>query len=230
MKRSLFSEERRAARSGRPLVMLFAVFWLGISVLAGCLVYSYSTKANLTPLQRVYLPEYWKSIRRSWLPYKAQSGYRLLERSFIDPKTNKENSRICSEQELDFVLDEDGGVHYTQNKLPDIHLKPEYAAETKSFYLNRFVREDKVMYGWLRQYFYDGQGALDLLSPSFIAGAILFFPGLIGAGIFKRRLTRRHLRGQHSRGTRELTPKEYERLHRRDTGIGLEVSPYEGGN
>jgi hypothetical protein len=90
--------------------------------------------------------------------------------------------------------------------------------------------KDKDAYGLFKKEIYEGKEYYELLYPSLIVGAVIFFPGLIGAGIFRRRLTKRYLKGKPVRGTRELTPKEYESLHRRDTGIGLEVLPHEGGN
>jgi hypothetical protein len=231
MKSSLFSEEGRAARGGRQLLLLFTFLWLLVSTFGGYLVYEHYTKPNLSPLQRVYLPQYYRSLRRSYMvPFNPQSTYVLLERGVVDPKTKKENLLFCLDQEVVPVLDEDGRIRLSQDGYPVFRLQQEYAAESKSFFWNRRVVSDKVMYGCLRQHFYGGRYVYELFYPSLLAGSLIFFPGLVGAFIGKRRLTRRYLRGKPVRGTRELTPKEYERLHRRDTGLGLEVLLPKKGN
>jgi hypothetical protein len=176
MKASLFTEEGRTKRSGRHLLMFLALIWLGVSSFGGYLVYQYHTKANLTPLQRVYLPEYWRSARRSLLPFDPQSAYLLLTRTGVDPKTKKDTLVFCSEQQVNFIFDEDGKLQLTQDNLPDVRLKPEYGTQAGPLPWTKLTMHDKLMYGWFRQYFYEGMGAFDLLFPSMLVGAFIFFP------------------------------------------------------
>jgi uncharacterized protein YneF (UPF0154 family) len=231
MNASLFSEERRAARGGRQLMMLFAVLWLMTSVFGGYLVYERYTKANLTALQRVYLPEYNKSARRSFLPLLTpRSNYWVLIRIVPNPTTKKDDIFICHDEEVVPIFDDDGKIQLTKDGLPNIAIKKNVAPQLKKYGWDNWLLSDKDAYALLRHHIFEGKHAYELLYPSLLGAVIIFIPGMVGASIIKRRLTRRYLRGQPIRGTRELTPKEYERLHRRDTGIGLEVLPHEGGN
>ncbi len=230
MKASMFSEERRAARGSRRGMLLVTVLILILSGAAWFLTYTYHTRPNLPDLQRVYYDQYSGSAWYSLLPFDTKGQYTLLVRTVIDPKTKKDVGVLCRAEELVPILDEEGKVQRTPDNYPDIRLKKDYSEQSKSFKWNRPTLSNKFAYALLRDNIYEGQSIYQLYLKALPAGLLVFFPGMIGAVAIRRRLTRKHLKGRPLRGTRELTPKEYERLHRRDTGIGLEVFTNEGGN
>ncbi|MDQ3821297.1 MAG: hypothetical protein M3362_26955, partial [Acidobacteriota bacterium] len=98
MKTSLFSEEGRAARGGRGPLAAFLIVWGLISVFGGYQLFRHHTIPNLTPLQRVYLPQYRHSFFRStFTPFNPQSTYWILDRKVIDPKTKLAVVLGCTE-------------------------------------------------------------------------------------------------------------------------------------
>jgi hypothetical protein len=230
MKASLFSEERRAARGSRGGMLLVTILLLILSGAVWYLTYTYHTKPNLPDLQRVYYDEYSQSAWYSLLPFDTKAQYLLLVRFAVDPKTKKEMGLICRAEEVVPILDEDGKVQRTADNYPDIRLKKYYFDQSKGFKWDRPTLSNKYAYTLLRQNIYEGQAIYQLYLKAMPSALLIFFPGMIGAVVIRRRLTRKHLKGETVRGTRELSPKEYERLHRRDTGIGLEVFTHEGGN
>lgn len=231
MKASLFTEEGRAGRGRRSVLLLFAFLWLLVSFAGGRLFYTHITKANMALLQRGYLPEYWHSLVKPYVPFsKHISTYKLLLRYIPNPKTKQDDVFLCHDDQIVPNFDAEGKLKLLPDGSPDIGLKREYAAQLKWYGWKDWEMKDTDAYELFKHQIYDGQDYLELLYPSLIVGAIIFLPGVISAGLYNRRLTKRYLKGKSLRGTRELTPKEYERLHRRDRGIGLEVFTHEGGN
>jgi hypothetical protein len=231
MKASLFTEEGRAGRGRRGFLVFFALLWLAVSFFGGRFYYQHYTKANMAILQRGYLLEYWHSLWKPYVPLSQHiSTYKLLIRSVPNPKTKQDDVFLCHDDQVVPKLDEDGRIHLTKNNQLDLRLKPEYATQLKWYDWKDWEMKDKDAYELFRREIYNGQDYFELLYPSMIVGIVIFLPGMIGAGLFQRRRTKRYLKGKTVRGTREMSPKEYERLHRRDTGIGLEVLPHEGGN
>lgn len=229
MRAALFTEEGRVARAGRRLLMFFAIFWLVVSVAGGYLSFRYYTRANMTMLQKLYLPAYFHSAWRSHVPFNPKSEYWLLVRYVANPKTGHDAELLCRDEEVVAILDDDGRIHITEQGIPDIRLKQSYFEQSKKFAWDRKKLDDGYAYTLLREHVYGGDDAYKLFYPSLLAVGLIFFPGMIGGSIVKRQITRRYLRGRQLRGTRELTPKEYARIHRKDTGIGLEVLQFKKG-
>lgn len=231
MKAALFTEEGRAGRGRRGLLLLFAFLWLLVSFAGGRLFYTHVTKANMALLQRGYLPEYWHSLWKSYVPLsKHISTYTLLVRYIPNPKTKQDDIFLCHDDQIAPNFDGEGKVKLLPDGSMDIGLKPEYAGQLKWYGWKEWEMKDADAYELFKRQIYDGQDYFALFYPSLIAGTMIFLPGVVGLGFFHRRRTKRYLKGKPLRGTRELSPKEYERLHRRDTGIGLEVFTHEGGN
>jgi hypothetical protein len=231
MKPSLFSEEGRVARHGWSGTMLIAGGLLILSIMVGYFTFTRFTKPNMTVLQRVYLPAYYHSAWLSTLsPWDTKSNYLLLVRVVADPKTKNETSLLCLDREVGAIYGDDGKIQLTKEGFPDIRIKQSYFDQSKRVGWDRQTWSDGAAYKLFRQFIFEDKAFYQLFYPSLLSGGLIFFPGLIGAVIFQRRRTKRYLKGKPVRGTRELSPKEYEDLHRRDTGIGLEVLPHEGGD
>ena len=119
-------------------------------------------------------------------------------------------------------FDDEGRIK-VKNGYPVFYLNPD--AEVKQFaWTNEFLI-DATAYGWFRRLIYEDLSLIDLWRPAWL-GAIVFFlsgtGGLTGLYLFAQR---RYVAGQPLRGTRELSPRQYRREHRKHTGYALTVYP-----
>lgn len=126
------------------------------------------------------------------------------------------------------IYDEDGYIHQTPDGMPDVRLKAAYAPQTKKFYWDWPTVKDSIARAWLRDRYYEGKTVIEFYHPAALCGGLLFVSGMGGAFGFRRYRIKRLLMGRVLRGTRELTPKQYAKEMRRETGVGIEVFTQEG--
>jgi hypothetical protein len=239
-KAHLFSEEGRAGRGSNVYLLAFTALWLAISCAAGYVYFHNFTKADLTTLQRVYWPQYWwGSLKATLLPFEPKSTYVVLTRDLAERPADRKSgvkdggkndagkgqpvTRACLDEEITAYYDEDGYIHKDPNGMPALRLKEAYLPETKKFYWDRPTVKDSIARVWFRDRIYEGKTVTEFYYPAALCGGLLFVSGMGGAFGFRRRRIKRLLQGKVLRGTRELTPKEYAKEMRRETGIGIEV-------
>ena len=75
----------------------------------------------------------------------------------------------------------------------------------------------------MRDRIYEGAGLSGLGAPALVAGGVVFCGGLTLTLRHDRRANKRYEKGRPIRGTRALSPKEYERERAEATGLGLAV-------
>jgi hypothetical protein len=241
----LFSEEGRAGRGSNVYLLIFTVLWLLVSCAAGYAFFHTHTKGNFTTLQRVYWPQYrWGSLRATFLPFEPQSTYFVLMRELAERPTDRKSGvkdgnkndagkgqperRVCFDEHITAIYDEDGYIHRNADGMPALKLKTDYVPETKLFYWDRPKVKDSIARAWFRDRIYQGKTATEFYYPAALCGGLLFVSGMGGAFGLRRYQIKRLLQGKVLRGTRELTPKEYASEMRRETGVGIEVFTQEG--
>jgi hypothetical protein len=77
----------------------------------------------------------------------------------------------------------------------------------------------------LRHAIYEGKTLTVLCRPAWLWALIIFLVGSVGGTVFYHVFQRRFVQGQQLRGTRELSPKQYQKEHRKHTGYSLKVYP-----
>ena len=241
----LFSEEGRAGRGSNVYRVIFTVLWLAVSCAAGYGYFHNFTKANLTTLQRVYWPQYWKgSLKATFIPFEHKSTYTVLTRDLAERPDDRKGgakdgnkndagkaqpvTRTCLDEEITAYYDEDGFIHTDPNGMPALRLKDAYLPETKKFYWDTTVVKDSIARAWFRDHIYEGETATEVCYSAALCGGLLFVSGMGGAFGLRRYRIKRLLQGKVLRGTRELTPREYAKEMRRETGVGIEVFTQEG--
>ncbi len=91
----------------------------------------------------------------------------------------------------------------------------------KYFYWQVGRGRDAEMYPWMRAQIYEGTGFWGMCAPMLMVGGVIFFSGLTATMVRDRRANKQYEQGRAIRGTRQLSPREYEREQEAVTGIGI---------
>ncbi len=222
-----FTEEGRTRFKNfqRRLVSYFAL-WMFIGLGIAYVGFWFTTRHSFAPLQRLYLKHYALSSMRSVLPKKKPSKYSLLVRVITDRATGKDVILGCTDEQVEPMLDGRGKLIVDKKTGPYFRLKP--GLERKLFYWHVTSANSPQMRSWFEQNIYDGKSLLGIFYPIFALSFFVAFAGTIATVVLDRRMNRRYEKGARLRGTRELTPEEYERENWEATGIGLEIFAQQG--
>lgn len=241
----LFSEEGRAGRGLNLLLALFLVLWFAVSWVAGYWYFRSVTKGNFTALQSVYWNQYWQSSwRASFIPFEPKSTHFILLRDVKGRplargsgqngrnsgagRTERAEAKICLDEEVTAVYDEAGYIHRREDGMPDVRLESTFAPGTERFYWDKWTVKDSIARAKFRDLIYQGRTVTQIYRPAALCGGLVFASGLGAAFALRRRRIRLLLRGKALRGTRLLTPRQYAREMRHETGVGIEAYPQEG--
>lgn len=195
--------------------------WLLAGFLVGGGLFWLHLKYGLRPLQRTYLKPYALASLKTSASKKSQAKYRLLVRTVSDPQTGKETLLRVTDDEAYPVLDASGRIARDPKLGLVFRLRP--GIPHKYFYWQTGRGRDAEMYAWMRANIYDGAGFFGMCMPMLMIGGGVFFVGIVWTVIRDRRANKRYEKGRPIRGTRQLTPKQYEREQHDATGLGITV-------
>ena len=221
MKRNnIFTEEGQTRfRNTLRRVKWYVVIAVALAMGGAYGIHRLWVKPGFTPLQRVYLNQYFWSTLRSNLT-NSRSFYHFLTATTTDPKTGRDVRHYLTDNDVDPVLDNEGKIKRVKG-YPVFELKP--GISVKEFTWTRDKYTDKSVYEWLRRVAYNDQSIASLWTPAW-AGAIgILVLGLLTLISIDQALQRRYVKGDQLRGTRKLSPREYEKEHHDDSGYGLTV-------
>lgn len=222
-----FTEEGRTRfRNFQRRLLSYFALWLMIGIGIGVGGCWYKTRHSFAPLERLYFKQYVLSSLKSSLPKKKPSRYSLLVRVVTDQATGKDVVLGCTDEQVEPVLDERGKLIVDKKTGPYFRLRSDL--ERKFFYWRVASANDAAMYAWFKQSIYDGKSPLGLFSPTLALGFFVTIFGSIVTVVLDRRMNRRYEEGERLRGTRAVTPQEYERESSEATGIGLEIFAQQG--
>ena len=184
----------------------------------GYAIHRYWVAGTLTALQRIYFKQYLKSTYRSYLP-KSKSHYTTLARVIRDPRTGKDISVAVRDDEVEPQLDEAGHIKFDKRHYPILLLKS--GIEHEQYAWQESTSPDAIAYQWFRDTIYEGQSIPIIWRPAWFGGFLILLFGTTGLttlDVFAQRL---YLKGEAIRGTRQLSPKQYEHEHRKQDSYGL---------
>lgn len=216
----LTEEGRTRSKNAARRMSAYAAVMVLIGGAAGYAIHRYWVTTTLTTLQRVYFKQYLKSTYRSYLP-KSKSHYTTLARVIRDPRTGKDISVAVRDGEIEPQLDQTGRVKFDQRHYPIILLKS--GVEHKTYSWRETISPDEVAYQWFRDTIYDGESIPTIWRPAWLGGFLIFFFGTIGLTALDISAQRHYLKGEAIRGTHLLSPKEYEKAHRKQDSYGFKV-------
>lgn len=216
----LTEEGRTRRKNAARRVCVYAALMFLIAGASGYGIHRYWVSPSLTPLQRVYFKQYFKSSYRSYLP-NSRSRYTTLTRTIAEPQTKKDVLLAVVDEQADPVLDDQGRIKFDPNHRPIFRIKD--GVPFKRFFWNEVIGLDVKAYDWFRRTIYSDQSIPDIWRPAWLGAFLIFLFGtifLIGLDMFAQR---RYLKGEALRGTRELLPKAYAREHRQHLGYELTI-------
>jgi len=214
------TEEGRTKRKNTiRRICVYATLMFLVAGACGYLIHRYWVSPSLTPLQRVYFKQYAKATFRSYIK-NSRSRYTTLNETVRDPSNGKEYVFPASDEHINPVLDEAGRIKFDEAHNPKFQLKPNME-EVKRLGWDEAIVNDLYAYGWFKRMFYDGKSILDTWRPAWLASLLLFISGMVFLIALDVFANRRYLKGEPIRGTKKLTPREYARKHRKDTGIAV---------
>ncbi len=222
-----FTEEGRTRfRNFQRRLLSYFALWLMVGIGLGFGGFWYTTRHSFAPLQRLYFKQYALSTFKSQLPKKKPSRYSLLVRVITDKTTGKDVILGCTDKQVEPMLDGRGKLIVDKKTGPYFRLKP--SLERKLFYWRVASANDAQMRAWFEQNIYGGRSLFGLFYPIFALSFFIAFSGTIVTVVLDRRMNRRYEKGERLRGTRAVTPEEYERENGEATGIGLEIFAQQG--
>ncbi len=199
----------------------YVAAWLMCGAMVACALFWLQTKYGLQPLQRTYLKQYVRCSLRATVSKRSQSTYILLVRTSIDPRAGKDATMRVTDTDVEPVLDARGKIVRDPKQGLMFTLRP--GIPYKYFYWQMGRARDAEMYPWMRAYIYEGSSFLGLCAPVLMVGGVIFIVGLTATIVRDRRANKQYEQGCAIRGTRELSPEEYEREQEAVTGIGIVV-------
>lgn len=221
MKRNnIFTEEGQTRfRNTLRRVKWYVVIAVALSLGSAYAIDRFWVKPGFTPLQRVYLNQYFWSTLRSNLA-ASQANYKFLTATTTDPKTGRDVRTYLTDNEVDPVLDNEGNIERV-NGYPVFDLKPGISVKEFTWTVEKYT--DKSVYDWLRRVTYKDQTIVALWTPAWAGAIVILMLALVGLIVIDQALQRRYVRGDQLRGTRKLSPRKYQKEHRQDSGYGLTV-------
>ncbi len=199
----------------------YVAAWLMCGALVALALCWLQIRYGLQPLQRTYLKQYVRGSLRASVSQRSQSTYILLVRTVTHPTTKKETLVRVTDAEVEPVLDARGKIVRDPQLGLMFTLKP--GIPHRYFYWQMGRARDAEMYPWMRVNIYQGTGLFGMCAPMMIIGGVVFFSGLTATIIRDRRANQRYEQGRAIRGTRELSPQNYERQQEAATGLGIVV-------
>jgi hypothetical protein len=188
-------------------------------------LHEYFVRANFSPLQSEYYGQYWWSSFLSHFS-NTRSTYTYVAASIIDRETGRDREIPVTDSDVIPVRDAQGQVIIEKGR-PRFQFREDFDPQifiTDPFWTKQKLT-DKQANEWLRHAIYEGKTLTVLCRPAWLWALIIFLVGSVGGTVFYHVFQRRFVQGQQLRGTRELSPKQYQKEHRKHTGYKLKVYP-----
>lgn len=175
-------------------------------------------KPHFTPLQCVYLKQYlWSTFRTNLR--NSRSTYKFLTATRTDRNTGRDVVFGLTDNEVE-PLDDESNIECF-DETPTFVLKPGISvidfAWTQETVLDTRARD------WFQHVIYKDKSLLDLWRPAWLGASGIFLLGLAALIGLDQLAQHYYVKGEQLRGTRKLSPREYEKEHRDDFGYGLTV-------
>lgn len=220
-KNNIFTEEGQTRfRNTLRQVRFFLLIMVPVALASTYGIHRFWVLPSLTPLQRVYVPQYLQSTVKSYLPH-SESLYTYLVIIVNDTKTNRDVEIPAKDEHVNPDLDEEGRLKF-DNELLVFRLKPTDAKVKKFFWTRQFI-PDQNAYTWFRNAIYEDQSIIDLWRPAWLGAALILVFGVVALTTLYQLFQHRYVKGEQVRGTRKLSPREYRKEHRKHTGYTVTV-------
>ena len=210
-------------RTSLHRIRLFSVVAAVAALLSLYPLHEYFVRPNLSPLQGEYYTQYLRSSVLSNFSF-SRSRYTYLAATIRDTKTGRDREIAVTDYDVTPVRDRQGNIilkdGWTLFRVRD-NLDPQITI--KDLHSTKQTLPDKQANEWLRDAIYDRKTLTVLWRPAWFWALIIFLVGTVGATVIYHVFQHRFVQGQQLRGTRELSPKQYQKEHLKHTGYNLKV-------
>ena len=212
-------------RTSLHRIRLFSVVAAAAALLSLYPLHEYFVRPNFSPLQSEYYGQYLRSSLMSHFSF-SRSRYTYLVATIRDHKSGREWEIGVTDYHVTPVRDEQGQVVLKDGwMLFQVREDFDPQITIKDLRPTKQTLTDKQANEWFRDAIYGGKTLTVLWRPAWFWALIIFLVGTVGATVIYHVFQRRFVQGQQLRGTRELSPKQYQKEHRKDTGYNLKVYP-----
>ena len=221
MKRNnIFTEEGQTRfRNTLRRVKWYVLIAVGLALGGAYGIHRLWVKPGLTPLQRVYRSQYfWSTLRSNRA--NSHANYKFLTATTTDRKTGREVRHYLTDNEVDPVFDDEGKLELDKGD-PVFELKPGISIIDPGWTQEKVL--DTRARDWFQRVIYKDKSLLDLWRPAWLGAIGIFLLGLAALIGLDQLAQHYYVKGEQLRGTRKLSPREYEKEHRDDFGYGLTV-------
>lgn len=204
--RNPFTEEGRTRlRNFWRRLIGYLVVAVILGALAGFGFFRLRTRANMAPLQRLYLTQYFLGSIKAAVSARSSSKYKVLscQMTGVDGKTT---TAAVTDAQARLVRDSDGRP--VRNESGYV-----FAWNGRSWgeLAWRTVKvNDRQMVALFQEHNYEGASFFGLLIPSIVTGSIVVLIGAVGLVAVDQRLNKRYEEGRLVRGTRLIQPGEFQ--------------------
>jgi len=212
-------------RTSLHRIRLFSVVAAVAALLSLYPLHEYLVRANFSPLQSEYYGSY---LHSSLMSHFSRSGshYTYLAATIKDDKTAREREKAVTDYDVKPVCDAQGqAIVKDGSTLFQVRQEHDPQGTIKKLFWIKRRLTDKQANEWFRDAIYQGKTLTVLWRPAWLWALIIFLVGTVGATVIYHVFQHRFVQGQQLRGTRELSPKQYQKEHRKDTGYRLKVYP-----
>ena len=211
-----FTEEGRTRfRNFERRLVGYLIISFVIGLLAGFGFFRLWTRANMQPLQKIYLKQYGLGSLKALVSGKAASKYLLLTCSVTGPNGQVAAGGVTDDQ-VHPVRDREGRPVRNENGFIFTWNMPRLGELS----WRKVKVNDRQMVALLRDHHYEEESFFELLTPAAITGLFVFLAGAVGSIVFDQRLNKKYEEGKFQRGTRLIQPEKF-KLETDSPGLGV---------
>jgi len=216
---NLFTEEGRTRfRNFSLRLWSYLLVFLALGAIVGASVFAHWTLGGMGLFERLYFRQYIKATATSWALPNRQGKYVLLV-------SDRNGTSIWVTGELVHpVMDQQGKV------LRDRYgwlFKPYSGVEIDRPQWRRAQVRNAEMERWFRYSIYGGTRLPALFVPALVSCLVVALMGAAASIMVDQRLNRKYEEGKKLRGSRLVSPAQYERELKGADGLGLLVKAME---
>lgn len=211
-----FTEEGRTRlRNFSRRLIGYLVLAMILGAFAGFGWFRLRTRANMAPLQKLYLTQYFLGSVKAAASARMSSKYKLLTYQVPD-SSGKITTVGVTDSQARPVRDSNGRP--LRNESGYVF---EWNGEAgRAIAWRKMKVNDQQMVDLFQEHNYEGESFFGLLIPSFITSLIVFVIGAVGLVVFDQRLNKKYEEGHLVRGTRLLQPEKF-KIQGESPGLGI---------
>jgi hypothetical protein len=193
----------------------YLVIGLILGALVGFGFFRLRTRAEMAPLQRLYLTQYFLGSVKAEVSARSRSKYKLLTCQMTGAGGRTSTASVTDAQ-VQLVRDPDGRPVRSQSG----YVFAWSGRRWGDLAWREVQAPDREMVALLQEHNYEGRSFFGLLIPAIVTGSIVSLIIAAGLVVLDRRLNKKYEEGRLMRGTRLIQPENFE-FQGESPGLGV---------